>query len=978
MPGSQHDGHGMIWMDLPLKSAIPTQIAEPNSCTRSIFIYTSPWPPREAFFFFFFSSCSGFPDGFRHQNAKRYLAPVSLLAITANTRASDQSTPRQASKQKENPHPPARTNNNTHTHSSNKLGDTLLPCLPTTPPSRLPAPGRTLDSCAIKALGYSAAFYGLARRRLFFFFFDTQRSWLLRSSFDTFQPLLKSVSRRLFPEMAKLSMRLDFQMESGGLGLLRSHSRARSGDTASTRGKTKEPPPAEPQDDAKEKKERSRSWFSPHRRKDSVASSILRSSKSLRRLSAISSSTSSQPAVSTPTTPSYSRGSYESDAAFHHRKLSSSVGHGDATRNGPTSEKTTPTDPPSIPYPPHRPVRPQEDLFEGTVLDKASHLGQQASSSPQRPSRSRSILRPFSPFPGPSMRDMRRLSQQSEHKPQANMAPVTAATNATASAEANQLSSDADQAHEPADAGTAVASSNASVFSDVSAPAPLVPGRRPSYRAVSNGSEAGVSRKGSIASSFHFPIHRRPSQVTAEIESRKHARSSRWTLTENMADMFNKAAPRIKTDKQPMTPSQIEAIWNGQDNSKAAEKKQKAKERRMKAASDTSAMVSRPFGGPLTEPQSPVFRDSFQWPERVTSPVPMSRADIKMRALPFEITVPPPPSTILVSPEIMHGDVSPKSPTKVDRNRLDGRPLPQLVLPEKDEAVVEDDDDDELSSSLVPVVPPKNPARFAARAPTMPLLPPIPEGFRSASDSKRSSKASGHRRSHSWNHASELKDEAVTFNSTPFTMTNPGFRHGPIVLSDAGSRDSVATTTEPAAEEHDVDWTAFQTAILGGASEDLDGLFPQETAQPDEEEGNLAEDVTTWFEGFGFETHGELIASEKSSQKKSERSTQRDSAGSMTSAASTPSTVQTDAEAEVQTPVSAQQHPNVFDTIKQLRNRCDSTYSASIYTTDSLDDPWAPAAADGEASRKSVGPLPPTSVGSRQGMERGFDAFLRF
>ncbi|PNP58510.1 hypothetical protein THARTR1_01526 [Trichoderma harzianum] len=752
--------------------------------------------------------------------------------------------------------------------------------------------------------------------------------------------------------MTKLTKRLDFHRESGGLGLLRSHSRAKAVETAKANDSA-----AESEDSAKDKKQqRSRSWFSPHRRKDSVASTILRSTKSLRRLSAVSSSASSQPPVSTPTTPSFSRGSYESDAAFHHRKLSSV---GNSERNATISEPA-PTDPPSIPYPPHRPERPEEDLFEGTVMEKSSPSG-------HRPSRSRSILRPFSPFPGPSIRDMRRFSQQSEHKQQAN---TTTAAVTTAAAATNQLSQEAEQAHEPTDAGTNVASSNASVYSEATS-VPVIPGRRSSCRATSHGSVSGVARKPSVSSSFHFPIHRRPSQATADIESRKHVRSSRWTLTENMAEMFKaqhskteKAEKAEKAEKKPMTPAQIEAIWNGQDNSKAANNKQKAKERRMKAASDTSATMPRLFGGPLTEQeQSPVFRDSFQWPDRGASPVPMSRADIKMRALPFEITVPPPPSTI-ISPEIIHGDVSPKSPSKVDRDRiLPGKlPLPQLLLPEAEEAIVEDDD--ASSTNSVPMVPPKNPARFVVRAPTMPLLPPIPEGFRSASDSNRSSKASGHRRSHSWNHASEVKDETTQYNSTPFTRNSPSFRHGPIVLSDAGSRNSVATV-EAVEGDRDVDWTAFQTAILGGAAEDLDGLFPEEPVQADEEESHMAEEVTTWFEGFGFETPGELIASEK----KSERSAQRDSAGSMTSAASTPSTVETDADAELKTPVSAQEQHHIFDTIKQLRNGCESTYSASIYTTDSMDGPW-PAAAEGETEGEGAG-------GSKQAMS-GLEAFLGF
>ncbi|PNP44727.1 hypothetical protein TGAMA5MH_03534 [Trichoderma gamsii] len=755
-------------------------------------------------------------------------------------------------------------------------------------------------------------------------------------------------------------------MESSRLGLLRSHSKARSGKLAGSQNKADVPPAAEPEDAAKEaakeeKHEKSRSWFSP-RRKDSVASTILRSSKSFRRLSAVSSAASSQAAISTPTTPSFSRGSYESDAAFHHRKLSP-LENSEALISEPA-----PTDPPSIPYPPHRPERPQGDLFEGTPLEKANQLDtanplEKANQQSHRPSRSRSILRPFSPFPGPSIRDLRRLSQHSEHKLQAN----NAADADTTTSKANRLSTETEQVHEPADVAMTPASPKPSTYSVLSAPAPIVPNRRTSLRPSSKGSEAGVTRKPSIASSFHFSIHRRPSHVTADIESRKHVRSSRWTLTENMADMFK--GQHIKTDKQTMTPAQIEAIWNGQDNgggaaAAAKQKQKKGKERRMKAASDTSASISRSFGGPLTEQQNNLFSDPFQRSGKMSSPVPMSRADIKMRHLPFEIAVPPPPSAILGSPEIFHGDVSPKSPTKVDRSHMGGRhSVPRLVLPDSEDVAIEDDDD-AVSASSIPI-PPKNPARFVARAPTMPLLPPILEGFRSPSGSNRSSNISSHRRSRSCNHASEVKDDMITFTSTPYTMANPSFRHGPIVLSDASSRDSV-TTAEAVEEEGE----AVDLSTLSGEPEEkLGHVIPKDKALPDEEEGKMADDMADWYDGLNLGSPGELISvSEKSSEKQSDRSTQRDSAGSMTSAASTPSTVQTEAEAELQTPVAISQHPSLFDSIVQFRSGCESTYSASVYDEDS----------DGEMSRNEIDELAPSSVASKQAMEHGYEAFLGF
>lgn len=195
-------------------------------------------------------------------------------------------------------------------------------------------------------------------------------------------------------------------------------------------------------------------------------------------------------------------------------------------------------------------------------------------------------------------------------------------------------------------------------------------------------------------------------------------------------------------------------------------------------------------------------------------------------------------------------------------------------------------------------------------------------------------------------------------------MANPSFRHGPIVLSDASSRDSVASAELVEEEQHFVDLTT----ISGSSKEDLEELIPEEPNLPDEEEDKMAEEVAEWLDEFGLNL-GELITdSEKSSEKKSERSTQRDSAGSMTSAASTPSTVQTDVEAEVQTPVSIPKHTSIFDSIMEFRGCCESAYSASVYTEDD----------DGERSRDEIDQLAPTSVASKQAMEHGLEAFLGF
>ncbi|RXG48351.1 hypothetical protein VDGE_02386 [Verticillium dahliae] len=51
-----------------------------------------------------------------------------------------------------------------------------------------------------------------------------------------------------------------------------------------------------------------------------------------------------------------------------------------------------------------------------------------------------------------------------------------------------------------------------------------------------------------------------------------------------------------------------------------------------------------------------------------------------------------------------------------------------------------------------------------------------------------------------------------------------------------------------------LDWTAFQVAILGGAGDFFsDSLDPMHGSDDDE-----LEDITTWFDDFGFKSEGRL------------------------------------------------------------------------------------------------------------------------
>jgi hypothetical protein len=92
----------------------------------------------------------------------------------------------------------------------------------------------------------------------------------------------------------------------------------------------------------------------------------------------------------------------------------------------------------------------------------------------------------------------------------------------------------------------------------------------------------------------------------------------------------------------------------------------------------------------------------------------------------------------------------------------------------------------------------------------------------------------------------EETDEYYYLKSTPYTLTKPSFRHGPITLAKAEVGKGVKTMDDT------LDWTAFQMAILGGA-----GDFFQDMSI--DEDTKQADDIASWFDTFGFETYGVLI-----------------------------------------------------------------------------------------------------------------------
>ncbi|KAH6900489.1 hypothetical protein B0T10DRAFT_30223 [Thelonectria olida] len=151
----------------------------------------------------------------------------------------------------------------------------------------------------------------------------------------------------------------------------------------------------------------------------------------------------------------------------------------------------------------------------------------------------------------------------------------------------------------------------------------------------------------------------------------------------------------------------------------------------------------------------------------------------------------------------------------------------------------------ELTASLP--LPPKNPARL--EAPLKKPLPSIPEVVLTTPDNKEPTplvKQWKQRRQAQRLLQAEEKDGIVYIHSTPFTLTTPLFRHGPITFSKAELCQGVKVMDDT------LDWTAFQMAILCGAGD----LFPDMTW---EEDIKQVSDITAWFDSFGFESCGKLV-----------------------------------------------------------------------------------------------------------------------
>ncbi|KAL3605391.1 hypothetical protein FPOAC2_00336 [Fusarium poae] len=338
----------------------------------------------------------------------------------------------------------------------------------------------------------------------------------------------------------------------------------------------------------------------------------------------------------------------------------------------------------------------------------------------------------------------------------------------------------------------------------------------------------------------------------------------RWTLSENMTEILTgQRFRRIEADEM-LTPDRIEALRRKREAAQQLDDEraeERARERNSidsvrSAASDNSETDIEPFH--LDELASRIrARQAAE------------------AAVPVETT--------LQTPELT---------PDLDSFPLD---IPKgTPLVEDSESIWSVQDKSDTSPDTSPQLPARSPARLGTE--TVEVLPSIPEVLGAKPQPKSPSDEPA---TEPPKPCIEETDEYYYLKSTPYTLTKPSFRHGPITLAKAEVEKGIKKMDDT------LDWTAFQMAILGGAGD----LFQDMSIDEDTKQ---VEEITSWFDTFGFETYGVLIGDvpepepepEPEAEPAQAQATPSLRSSSHSTFSSTPSTIDTDVDLPI--PVGAE------------------------------------------------------------------------
>ncbi|TGO34653.1 hypothetical protein BHYA_0187g00010 [Botrytis hyacinthi] len=144
------------------------------------------------------------------------------------------------------------------------------------------------------------------------------------------------------------------------------------------------------------------------------------------------------------------------------------------------------------------------------------------------------------------------------------------------------------------------------------------------------------------------------------------------------------------------------------------------------------------------------------------------------------------------------------------------------------------------------------------------LLPTIPEISPLNILAPRTPKRSFSQDSEYSQDSSTSSVDYIQLPSTPYTLTSPLFRHGPIRLEHVYHRSDRDSLSAPEFEEA-LDWTAFQMAISGTMDDGTLGASEESIWEADEAE---VDSIFDWWSGFGYPGIGRLVKEAPVSRRK--------------------------------------------------------------------------------------------------------------
>ncbi|APA09567.1 hypothetical protein SS1G_06290 [Sclerotinia sclerotiorum 1980 UF-70] len=354
--------------------------------------------------------------------------------------------------------------------------------------------------------------------------------------------------------------------------------------------------------------------------------------------------------------------------------------------------------------------------------------------------------------------------------------------------------------------------------------------------------------------------------------------SARWNLgdvTASMADVFKGKFTRLEADEM-LTPDRLQQLEEKAEKAKLENERKASLENAQIEAARIVETVKDVDG--ISSMENSHKRDGIK---TLDTNITSSLSDNSNKISPTE-----PFHLENLLPRINNGKTSnspqttnsssPRPSTSTDTSessekepKAARKPLPDLPDSDYDEidALEIEQAFEDLHFPSPPRDPPHSPPRLLrSRSNTgmTNLLPTIPEISPLNMISPRTPKRTFSQDSDYSEDSSTSSVDYIQLPSTPYTLTSPLFRHGPIRLEHAYHRHNRDSISPPDLEEA-LDWTAFQMAISGTMDDGTIGASEESIWEADEAE---IDSIFDWWSGFGYPGIGRLVKEAPISRRK--------------------------------------------------------------------------------------------------------------